>query len=105
MRVFERHFIKRNAAGEALRGALRAFAPARTAVAEDPIAAAMRLMCDEEALALERIEASSSDPEQAEAEAAPQNESGEEFAPQEPLADEPEREANAADPQNHGLVD
>ena len=105
MRVFERHFIKRNAAGEALRGALRAFAPARAASAEDPIAAAMRLMCDEEALSLERIEASSSDAEQAEVEPAPQNESGKEFAPQEPLANETEREANDADPQNQGLVD
>ncbi|PPD23211.1 MAG: GSCFA domain-containing protein [Methylocystis sp.] len=105
MRVFERHFIKRNAAGEALRGALRAFAPARAASTEDPIAAAMRLMCDEEALSLERIEASSSDAEQAEVEPAPQNESGKEFAPQEPLADETEREADDADPQNQGLVD
>lgn len=55
MRLFERHFIKRSAAQEALRGAIRALAPA--AKAEDPIAEAVRLMCDEEALSLERIEA------------------------------------------------
>ena len=34
-----------------------------------------------------------------------QNESGEEFATQEPLANETEREADRADPQNHRLVD
>ncbi len=55
MRLFERHFIKRSAAQEALRGAIRALAPA--AKAEDPVAEALRLMCDEEALSLERIEA------------------------------------------------
>ncbi|HEY8214965.1 MAG TPA: GSCFA domain-containing protein [Methylocystis sp.] len=104
MRVFDRHFIKRNAAGEALRGALRAIAPTRAAAPEDPIAAAMRLMCDEEALSLERIEAANED-EQAEVERALQDGSGAESAAQEPLADKPECEADPADPQNHRLAD
>lgn len=50
MRVFERHFVRRNAAEEALRGAIRALTPARATPADDPVAAAVRLMCDEEAL-------------------------------------------------------
>ena len=101
MRVFERHFIKRSAAGEALRGAWRALGPMRSAApAEDPIAAAMRLMCDEEALSMERLEPSSSDDEPSATESANQNESGEESAPQEPLADKPEHEADPADPVN-----
>ncbi|MBM3625172.1 MAG: GSCFA domain-containing protein, partial [Alphaproteobacteria bacterium] len=104
MRVFERHFIKRNAAGEALRGALRALGPTRSAPAEDPIAAAMRVMCDEEALALERIGPSSSE-EPSAAEPALQNESGKESAAHETLADKPEREADSADPVNERLVD
>jgi hypothetical protein len=102
MRVFDRHFIKRNAAGEALRGALRAIAPARAVAPEDPVAAAMRLMCDEEALSLERIEASE---DAAEVHSGPRDGSGEESAAQEPLADKPEREANASDPENQRLVD
>lgn len=103
MRVFERHFIKRNAAGEALRGALRALAPVRAAPPEDPVAAAMRLMCDEEALSLEPVEPLSVDAPQAAAEM--QNHSGEESAAQEPLANEPEHETNRADPQNDRLID
>jgi hypothetical protein len=95
MRVFDRHFIKRNAAGEALRGALRAIAPARTVPAEDPVAAAMRLMCDEEALSLERIEAANED-EPTVIESAPGGGSGAESAAQEPLADESQREADRA---------
>ncbi|MGD9543895.1 MAG: GSCFA domain-containing protein [Methylocystis sp.] len=105
MRVFDRHFIKRNTAGEALRGALRALAPSRAVSTEDPIAAAMRLMCDEEALSLERIEASGRDDAPAEAQSATQNGSGEESAPQEPLANKAECEADAGDPQNQRLVD
>ena len=105
MRVFERHYIKRSAAGEALRGALRALGPVRSAPAEDPVAAAMRLMCDEEALSLERIEAASRDEAPSEAEPAPVNESGEEPAAQEPLADKPEHEADPADPVNERLID
>jgi len=95
MRVFDRHFIKRNAAGEALRGALRAIAPTQAAAPEDPIAAAMRLMCDEEALSLERIDAASEN-EQAVVESAPGGGSGAESAAQEPLADESQREADRA---------
>jgi len=106
MRVFERHFIKRSVAGEALRGALRALGPVRSAPAEDPIAAAMRLMCDEEALSLEQIEASSRDEASSDAEPAPQEESSdEEFAAQEPFADKPEQEADPPDPVNERLVD
>jgi hypothetical protein len=104
MRVFDRHFIKRNAAGEALRGALRAIAPTRAAAPGDPVAAAMRLMCDEEALSLERIEAANEDA-QAEVDRAPGGGSGAESAAQEPLADKPEREADASDPENQRLVD
>ncbi|WP_292533658.1 GSCFA domain-containing protein [Methylocystis sp.] len=105
MRVFERHYIKRSAAGEALRGVLRALGPVRSAPAEDPVAAAMRLMCDEEALSLERIEAASRDEAPSEAEPAPVNESGEEPAAQEPLVDKPEHEADPADPVNEQLID
>jgi hypothetical protein len=77
----------------------------RSAPAEDPLAAAMRLMCDEEALSLEQIEAPSGEEKPSEAGPAVQDESGEEPASQAPLADKPEREADPSDPVNHRLVD
>lgn len=75
------------------------------APAEDPIAAAMRVMCDEEALSLERIEAASSDEGPSQTESAPQGASGEESPPQEPLAEKPEHEADPANPVNERLAD
>jgi len=66
MRVFDRHFIKRNVAEEALRRTVRALAPRRAAEA-DPIAAAMKVMCDEEALDLTSLTAVETTGELAEA--------------------------------------
>ena len=109
MRVFERHFIKRNAAEEALRGAIRALTPVRAAPADDPVAAAVRLMCDEEALSLERIEAARTTDERAQADIASgaiaRGGLGEEFAAQETLADKAEHEAGRRDADDQRLVD
>ncbi|WP_051134239.1 GSCFA domain-containing protein [Methylocystis sp. ATCC 49242] len=66
MRVFDRHFIKRSVAEEALRRTVRAFSPGRAAPEVDPVTAAMKVMCDEEALELASIAAIAS-PEETEA--------------------------------------
>lgn len=55
MRVFERHFIRRNPLNEALRRTVGALAPGRSKPRDDAVAAAMKLMCDEEALALDAL--------------------------------------------------
>ena len=56
MRVFDRHFVKRNVAEEALRRAARALAPGRAATGANAVAEALRVMCDEEALELKSLE-------------------------------------------------
>lgn len=55
MRVFDRHFIKRNLAEEALRRTVRALTPGRAPMESDPVAAAVKLMCDEEALSFDQF--------------------------------------------------
>lgn len=57
MRVFDRHCIKRNIAEEALRRTVRALTPAKVVRRDDPVAAAMQVMCDEEALELQSLDA------------------------------------------------
>lgn len=54
MRIFMRHFSRRNLASEALRRAIRSLAPSRDAE-PDAVSRAMRLACDEEALDMDRI--------------------------------------------------
>ncbi|WP_424360118.1 GSCFA domain-containing protein [Methylocystis parvus] len=57
MRVFDRRFIKRGLVEEAMRRTVKAFAPSPPAP-PDPVADAMKLMCDEEALALAPVSSS-----------------------------------------------
>lgn len=57
MRVFDRHFVKRGLAEEALRRTMRALTPGKADSGADPVAAAMKVMCDEEALELDRLNA------------------------------------------------
>lgn len=63
MRVFDRHFVRRNLVGEALRRTVKALTPASAAAPGDAVEQALKLMCDEEALELMAAPAEPGPPE------------------------------------------
>jgi hypothetical protein len=88
MSVFERHFVRRSVVGEALRRTVNALTPVAAPSESDTIAAAMRVVCDEEALELGSLADTEAPARTAPPEEAPESGAVDAEAPMREIADD-----------------